>query len=88
MKEYVIQVTNQGFLLVMIASGPPIIISMMVGLMISIFQATTQIQEQTLTFVPKIVAVFGSLMVFGGWIGAILIRYTELLLTTFPTLIR
>ena len=88
MKEYVIQVTNQGFLLVMIASGPPIIISMMVGLMISIFQATTQIQEQTLTFVPKIVAVFGSLMVFGGWIGAISIRYTELLLTTFPTLIR
>lgn len=86
-KQYVIQVTNEGFLLVMIASGPPIIISMAVGLMISIFQAVTQIQEQTLTFVPKIVCVFGSLMIFGGWIGAILIRYTEMLFTAFPRVV-
>lgn len=88
LKQYVIQVTNEGFLLVMIASGPPIVISMVVGLMISIFQATTQIQEQTLTFVPKIVAVFGSLIVFGGWIGAVLIRYTEMLLNNFPNVLQ
>ncbi len=87
LKQYVIQVTSEGFLLVMIASGPPIIISMIVGLMISIFQATTQIQEQTLTFVPKVVAVFGTLIIFGSWIGSILIRYTELLFNTFPTII-
>ena len=88
LKQYVIQVTNEGFLLVMIASGPPIIISMVIGLMISVFQATTQIQEQTLTFVPKVVAVFGTLIIFGSWIGAILIRYTELLFNTFPIIIR
>lgn len=87
LKQYVIQVTNEGFLLVMIASGPPILISMIVGLMIAIFQATTQIQEQTLTFVPKIVAVFGTLIVFGGWIGNILIRYTESIMNTFPTIV-
>ena len=87
LKQYVIQVTNEGFLLVMIASGPPIIISMVIGLMISVFQATTQIQEQTLTFVPKVVAVFGTLIIFGSWIGAILIRYTELLFNTFPIII-
>ncbi|TNE49130.1 MAG: flagellar biosynthetic protein FliQ [Deltaproteobacteria bacterium] len=87
-KQYVIQVTNEGFLLVMIASGPPIIISMVVGLMISIFQAVTQIQEQTLTFVPKIVCVFGSLMIFGAWIGNILIRYCEMLFTAFPAIVR
>ena len=86
-KQYVIQVTNEGFLLVMVASGPPIIISMVIGLIISIFQATTQIQEQTLTFVPKIVAVFGSLMMFGTWIGAILIRYTENIMNSFPVIV-
>lgn len=86
-KQFCIEVTNQGFLIVMITSGPPIVISMVVGLMIAIFQAVTQIQEQTLTFVPKIVCVFGSLMVFGGWIGAILIRYTEMLFTAFPQIV-
>lgn len=88
LKQYIIQVVNEGFLLVMLASGPPILISMAVGLMISIFQAVTQIQEQTLTFVPKLVCVFGSLMIFGGWIGSILIRYTEMLFTAFPQIIR
>lgn len=87
-KQYVIQVTNEGFLLVMIASGPPIIISMVIGLIISIFQAVTQIQEQTLTFVPKIVAVFGSLMIFGTWIGNILIRYAEMIFTAFPAIVK
>ncbi|MEM1008724.1 MAG: flagellar biosynthesis protein FliQ [Myxococcota bacterium] len=88
LKQYAIQVTNQGFLLVMIVSGPPILISMVVGLMISIFQAVTQIQEQTLTFVPKIVCVFGSLIVFGGWIGSILIRYAYKIFTDFPGLMQ
>jgi flagellar biosynthetic protein FliQ len=87
MQEYVIQVTNQGFLIVMIVSGPPIVISMIIGLLISIFQAVTQIQEQTLTFVPKLVVVFGSLIVFGGWMGNILIRYTERILVEFPGII-
>ena len=88
LQQYAIQVTNQGFLLVMMASGPPIVISMLVGLVIAIFQATTQIQEQTLTFVPKIVAVFGSLILFGGWMGAILMGYAELLFNGFPTVVR
>ena len=86
-RQYVLHVTNEGFLLVMLASGPPIIISMVVGLIISIFQATTQIQEQTLTFVPKIVTVFGTLMIFGAWIGALLIRYAETLFNAFPIVV-
>ncbi len=87
LRQYIIQVTNEGLLLVMLASGPPIIISMVVGLIISIFQATTQIQEQTLTFVPKIIAVFGTLMALGGWIGMILIRYADSLFTKFPFIV-
>ena len=88
LRQFVIQITNEGLLLVMIASGPPIIISMGIGLMISIFQATTQIQEQTLTFVPKVIAVFGTLMIFGGWIGSILMRYTIMLMNAFPVVVR
>ena len=87
MKHFVLQTTGEGLLLVLIVSAPPILISMAVGLMISIFQATTQIQEQTLTFVPKVVAVFGSLLMVGAWILSQLIRYTENILKTFPTMI-
>ena len=53
----VYQLTYQALLLILILSAPPILISMVLGLMVAIFQAATQIQEQTLTFVPKMVVV-------------------------------
>lgn len=51
----------------MLVSAPPLIMGMIVGIIVSIFQATTQINEQTLAFVPKIIAIFLALLVFGGW---------------------
>ena len=51
--DFVIQSTNEALLLVIVVCGPPIILSMVVGLMVSLFQAVTQLQEATLTFVPK-----------------------------------
>lgn len=76
---FLTQVTREGLLLVLVVSAPPVIASLVTGLAISVFQATTQIQEQTLTFVPKIVAVFLTLLVTGPWIGAQLIRFTQVL---------
>ncbi len=75
---------NQGLLLVVVISGPPIIISMMVGIMISLFQAVTQIQEQTLTFVPKMLIIFGVLAAMGPWFGTTILKFAQMCFGTFP----
>lgn len=65
--NYVIQMANQALFLIIKVSAPVLLVSLVVGLIISIFQTVTSIQEQTLTFVPKIVAVFLCLMLLGSW---------------------
>ena len=82
---YVIQ---EALLLVLVASGPPIVLSLVVGFMVSVFQATTQIQEQTLSFAPKMVVVFGVLGLAGPWIGTQLMRFTFNIFDRFPALIQ
>lgn len=57
--------------------GPVLIVGLVIGLVVSIFQAVTQIQEQTLTFVPKIIAVFLVLLITGGWMISSVEEWTE-----------
>ena len=59
--DFILRLTNEGLLLILVVCGPPIVVSMAVGLMISLFQAVTSIQEATLTFVPKMIVIFGIL---------------------------
>lgn len=84
MEDFIVQAAREGLLLVLVASAPPLLASMTVGLLVSVLQATTQIQEQTLTFVPKLVAVFLSLAIAGPWIGEQLVRFTRVLYAGFP----
>ncbi len=79
--QFIQQVLNQGLLLVIVVSGPPIFVSMVVGIGISLFQAVTQIQEQTLTFVPKMLIIFGVLAALGPLLGSQLIRFAEMCFT-------
>jgi flagellar biosynthetic protein FliQ len=83
-QQFIQQVMNQGLLLVVVISGPPIIISMMVGIAISLFQAVTQIQEQTLTFVPKMLIIFGVLAAMGPWFGTTILKFAQMCFGTFP----
>lgn len=76
-QEMVISVAEKGIMTVLLVSGPLLLIALVVGLIISIFQATTQIQEQTLAFVPKIVAVLVGLVFFGAWMLSHMLSYTE-----------
>ena len=76
----IIDLAQEALKVVLYTSAPLLLVSLIVGLVISIFQATTQIQEQTLAFVPKIVAVIAAIAVFGSWIMNILIEYTDGLL--------
>ena len=72
----------------LIVAGPPIGISMIVGLLISIFQVVTQIQEMTLTFVPKLLAIFVVVLVFGPWMLSTLVEYGSLTISNIPSYIR
>lgn len=81
-------VTREALFLTLIASALPIALSLVVGLIISVFQAATQIQEQTLTFAPKIVIVFGVLAIAGPWIGRQLLSFAFNLFDRFPVLVR
>jgi len=72
----------------LLLSAPLLLIGMVVGLLIAIFQATTQIQEMTLTFVPKIVAVMLALLFFSSWMLIKMTDYTQDLFLSIPNLIR
>ncbi|WP_393959053.1 flagellar biosynthesis protein FliQ [Priestia megaterium] len=74
--EFVISLAEKGVYTILIISGPLLLLALVVGLIISIFQATTQIQEQTLAFVPKIVAVLVGIVFFGPWMLSKMISFT------------
>lgn len=80
-------ITQQALYLVLVVSGPPVILSLLVGFMVAVFQATTQINEQTLSFAPKVVMVFGFLAIGGPWVGSQLLRFTFHVFDQFPVLI-
>jgi flagellar biosynthetic protein FliQ len=65
--DIVVQIANQALYLVIKTAAPVLVVSLVIGLIVSIFQTVTSIQEQTLTFVPKIVGVFLTLMLLGSW---------------------
>ncbi|AJS59156.1 flagellar biosynthesis protein FliQ [Paenibacillus sp. IHBB 10380] len=74
--DFIIGLAGQAVYTVLKVSAPMLLMGLVVGLIISIFQATTQIQEQTLAFVPKIVAVLVSLIIFGPWILTTMVDFT------------
>ncbi len=63
------QLSYQALILILLLSGPPIIISMVLGLFVAVFQAATQIQEQTLAFTVKLFSVITTLLILGRWLG-------------------
>jgi flagellar biosynthetic protein FliQ len=86
--DLVKELSGEVFKTVLIVSGPVLLVSLVVGLLISLFQAVTQIQEFTLTFVPKILAVFVTLFIFFPWIARVLVTYTTDLFTRIPVYIK
>ncbi len=71
----IITIAKEAIYTIIITAAPLLLISLIVGLIISIFQTVTSIQEQTLTFVPKIVAVFLGIMLFGPWMMDVLSNF-------------
>jgi flagellar biosynthesis protein FliQ len=83
--EQVIQFGREAMLVTLLMSAPLLGFALLVGVVISIFQAVTQIQEMTLTFVPKIIVVMLAVIVFGPWMLRILLNFTTQLFINLPT---
>ena len=81
----VLRAVREGLVLVLLLSGPPLIASMLVGFVVGLFQAATQIQDQSLAFVPKLVVVMLVLVAMGPVLGASLVRFAQALLLAIPT---
>jgi flagellar biosynthetic protein FliQ len=81
MHDAILRVAQEGLLLVLVCSAPPLIAALVVGLVVGVLQAATQVQEQTLNLVPKIIAVTVALVVAGPWMGGQLLRFTEAVMT-------
>ena len=84
----VLDVMRDSFYVILLCSMPMLLTSMIVGLIISVFQTVTSIQEQTLTFVPKVLAIFLALILFGSFILTTLLEYIHRLWDNFSIYIR
>jgi flagellar biosynthetic protein FliQ len=84
--DITLRAAREGLLLAIIVSAPFVIVAMAVGLVVSVMQAATQIQEQTLSFAPKLIAVALTLAILGPWVGAELVRFTVAIFERIPHL--
>lgn len=82
-QDAVLDIARDAIFTIVIVSAPLLLISLIIGLIISIFQTVTSIQEQTLTFVPKILAVFVAMMLFGSWMMNTMIEFMQTLWSNF-----
>lgn len=87
-QDFAVQVLFQGINLILLISLPAVGIGLLVGFLISLFQAVTQIQEQTLTFVPKMVSVLLLIAFTSPWIISLLVDFTATLWNTIPSMAR
>lgn len=86
--EYVIEVTQQAMKITLMLAAPMLIGALVVGVLVSIFQAVTQIQEQTLSFIPKILVIVAALVIFSPWMMETMTSYTKELFLSIPELVR
>ncbi|WP_462332204.1 flagellar biosynthesis protein FliQ [Schwartzia sp. (in: firmicutes)] len=82
--DVVVQLGQQALMVVLMVAAPMLGLGLLVGLSVSVFQATTSIQEQTLAFIPKIIAVFVAILIFGPWMLRIMVEYVMSVFTNIP----
>jgi flagellar biosynthetic protein FliQ len=82
----ILRAVREGLVLVLLLSAPPLVASMITGFVVGLFQAATQIQDQTLAFVPKLVVVMLVLVAMGPLLGASLVRFSQALFLAIPAI--
>ncbi|KAF0133329.1 MAG: flagellar biosynthetic protein FliQ [Candidatus Saganbacteria bacterium] len=87
-QDFVVQVIYQGVILILLLSLPAVGVGLLVGFIISLFQAVTQIQEQTLTFVPKVIVVLLMVAFTSPWMISLMVDFTSSLWAGIPGMVR
>ncbi|ANN78280.1 flagellar biosynthesis protein FliQ [Bordetella flabilis] len=85
--ETVMTLTYQAMRMVLIVAGPLLLVTLLVGLLISVFQAATQINEMTLSFIPKLLAVAATLVLLGPWLIGMMVDYIRQIMEQIPTMV-
>jgi flagellar biosynthetic protein FliQ len=85
---FAIEVVNQAIRVALMLSAPMLIGALVVGVLVSIFQAVTQINEQTLSFIPKILVIIAALVIFSPWMMETMVSYTQELFLSIPEVVR
>lgn len=86
--EFIADLATRALWVTLLVSGPILGLGLAVGVAVSIFQAVTQIQEMTLTFIPKILAIFIAILVFGKWMMLVLLNFTSNLWANLPNYVK
>jgi flagellar biosynthetic protein FliQ len=86
--DFIVGFAKEVVWITLLISGPMLLSGLIVGLIVSIFQAVTQVHEMTLTFIPKILAVVAALVIFFPWMMRVLLNFTEKLFSNIPMYIR
>jgi len=86
--EFVVEVVSQALKVTMMLSAPMLLGALVVGVLVSIFQAVTQLNEQTLSFIPKILVIVAALVIFSPWMMETMVSFTRELFLSIPELIR
>lgn len=84
---YVIDILQQGVKITLLLSAPMLIGAVVIGIMVSLFQAVTQINEQTLAFIPKILVITGAIVAFSPWMMDVMVTYTKDLIVSIPSVV-
>jgi len=85
--QTVVNIGQSALELTLLVSAPMLLAALVVGLVVSIFQAATQINEMTLSFIPKMIAIFAALLISGPWLITLMTDYMRRLITSIPTMI-
>ena len=85
--EYVIEIGKQAIFVLLLVSAPILLAALVTGLVVSIFQAATQINEATLSFIPKLIVMFATLIVAGPWMLEIMTDYIRRLFNSIPQIV-
>jgi len=85
--QQVLNLGQDALNVMLMVSGPMLLAALVIGLVVSIVQAATQINEMTLSFIPKILGIFGTLLIFGPWMLSTLVDYTKRVLANIPMII-
>ena len=87
LESFVLDISNQAFRVTLMLAAPMLGGALIIGILVSLFQAVTQINEQTLSFIPKILVIFGAIVIFSPWMIDVMTTFTREIILNIPQMV-